>query len=215
MLELLFETLIRPPDYRALLFSEKAYAPSTARYIRNFHLFFEFVALAFFAPEFRCFSPNFRYGEAFPFSLLSASLKVMLSPGQTEKLWGNLFFFVQRLRIFALVRHWKKMWINHMFVESTRKTSFLRGFLLPKGALTKEDEQLYYMNNQPNGNKKNEKIDTDTHLGEGGDDNSDSMTDESKSGQVYRTQADKKLRKAATIDTALMSANSHRVLLLA
>ena len=54
VIELLFEVLVRPEGYLALMASEKAYAPSTARFINAFHLFFEVVALVCFVPDFRC-----------------------------------------------------------------------------------------------------------------------------------------------------------------
>ena len=53
-LELAMEVFIRPTGYYKLIRSEKAYLPSTVRYIGRFHLITEMISLIFFVPEFLC-----------------------------------------------------------------------------------------------------------------------------------------------------------------
>jgi hypothetical protein len=124
-LELCFEALVRPDGYFKLIESERAFAPSTARFISRFHLVSECVALLLFIPEFRCI-PDGNCGDALPFSLLEASLASVIGPTRFMAFMGHLCFGLLRLRVFSLVRHWKKMQITHLYVErNNNQNSFL------------------------------------------------------------------------------------------
>lgn len=113
VMELIVEYFIRPSGYRALIRSEKAYLPSTVRYLSTFHLITELISLVFFAPEFLIL---FGYDDP-AFSLSNACLMSIYGPGRLEAFYGTAFICMLRLRIFGVVRHWTKMWINNTFVR--------------------------------------------------------------------------------------------------
>lgn len=118
VLELLCEVFIRPDGYRALLESDKAYAPSTARFINSFHLVFETIALAVFIPEFLClWTSTYQCGDRPTFSFFHATLLAVLGPTRAKTFYGRAYLALVRLRVFGLVRHWKKMWINNTFIK--------------------------------------------------------------------------------------------------
>lgn len=98
ILELYFEVYVRPENYSALLKDERAYSPSTARYINGFHLFFETVALLFVIPDFLpLFDVNCRN-----VSFVGAAIN--LSNGRTywQFMLGHVVFVLIRMRIFGL-----------------------------------------------------------------------------------------------------------------
>ena len=97
--------------------SEKAYAPSTARFIDRFHLFGEIIALVTFVPEFICLFSSHQCGDRPAFSLFNALFISILGPTRLQTFYGNAFIALVRLRVFGLVRHWKKMWIHNTFVS--------------------------------------------------------------------------------------------------
>jgi len=134
VLELLCETFIRPDGYQSLLFSEKAYAPSTARFIDRFHLCGELVSLVTFVPEFVCLlSSAYECGDRPSFSLFNALFMQVLGPTRLDTFYGRCFLALVRLRVFGLVRHWKKMWIHNTFV--TMRSTGIKAFVGPlKGA---------------------------------------------------------------------------------
>jgi len=211
VIELLFEVLVRPEGYSALMASEKAYAPSTARFINAFHLFFEVVALVCFVPDFRCLASG-DCGAAVPFSLIQASLTSVLGPSVTEAVRGHLYFITLRLRVFNLVRHWKKMWINHTFDEPVDKDSHLRGYWVPAQGIISLDSQI---GKTIQTDKKTDDVQISTLSVD------DSQYDEdaeeemlAKEQKRQAKRADKRLSKAATIGTALMVVNSHRAMIL-
>lgn len=138
-LELAMEVFIRPTGYYKLIRSEKAYLPSTVRYISRFHLITEMISLIFFVPEFLClFSSTKSCGDKIGFSLANASLMSLYGPGRLEAFYGTAFICIMRLRIFGLVRHWCKMWINNTFVRVRGKNGEWRvqrgkGLFVPQG----------------------------------------------------------------------------------
>lgn len=116
-LELVFETFIRPDGYRQLIKSEKAFAPTTVRYISAFHLIIESISLLIFIPEFLClFDPGMACDDRIPFSFYNAAVLGVFGPTQLDVFYGHLFFALIRLRVLGLVRHWKNMWIANTFI---------------------------------------------------------------------------------------------------
>jgi len=112
-MELIVEVFIRPRGYHALIRSEKAYLPSTVRYLDRFHLVTEMISLIFFAPEFLLL-----FGYTDPaFDLSNACLMSIYGPSRLEAFYGTAYICMLRLRIFGVVRHWTKMWINNTIVR--------------------------------------------------------------------------------------------------
>ena len=129
LLELLFELFIRPDGYQQLIISDKAYAPTTVRFINAFHLFVESISLFCFIPEFYClFSKNMQCDERLRFSFFNAALMGVVGPTTLHYFYGTAYFALVRFRVFGLVRHWKKMWINNTFINMRWKAAY--GFFL-------------------------------------------------------------------------------------
>jgi len=132
------EVFIRPCGYYKLIISEKAYLPSTVRYINSFHLAAETISLIFFVPEFMClFDRNNTCGSRYSFSLANACLMSLYGPDRLRAFYGTGFICMMRLRIFGLVRHWCKMWINNTFVRVRGRNGEWRvqrgkGFFVPQ-----------------------------------------------------------------------------------
>jgi hypothetical protein len=122
MLELMLEVFIRPDGYSLLIVSEKAFAPTTERYISAFHLAVEFISLLVFIPEFYCvLSPAVTCGERLPFSYINSALLAVIGPTKTDVFYGQAYAALIRLRIFGLVRHWKNMWVANTFINQKWK----------------------------------------------------------------------------------------------
>jgi hypothetical protein len=132
--ELFLEVFIRPEGYQSLTKSDKAYAPSTARFINTFHLCGEITSLAFFAPEFVCLFGSYECSDRIPFSYFNAAFVTILGPERVDVFTGKLYIAIMRLRVFGLVRHWKNMWIKNTFVEmrSASVTSLFMPSKAPK-----------------------------------------------------------------------------------
>lgn len=114
-MELIFEWLIRPSNYYGqLMKSEKAFAPSTARYINGFHLVTETVALALFIPEFDCLTTKV-CGKRIFFSGVDAALSAIYGPTRARAALGRLCIGLTSLRSVGLVRRWKIMWVQKTF----------------------------------------------------------------------------------------------------
>ena len=131
------EVFIRPSGYFTLIRSEKAYLPSTVRYLSTFHLITETISLIFFIPEFRCLFGSKSCSDAYPFSLANACLMSLYGPDRRQAFYGLAFITILRLRIFGLVRHWTNMWINNTFVRVRVKDGEWRvqrgkGFFAPQ-----------------------------------------------------------------------------------
>ena len=125
VVELIFEVLLRPSDYWQLIRSDRAYTPSTARYINHFYVFGEAIALITYIPEFRCITTNgasvclhqsFGY-----FTQVRATAAAVLGPTRMESLAGRLFMGTIALRFFGVIRHWKQMMINQTYQPITRE----------------------------------------------------------------------------------------------
>jgi hypothetical protein len=121
VLELVFELMIRPSNYYQLIKSDKAFAPSTARHINNFHLFFEILALVTYIPEFRCGGDPDSCRRGALFSRVKASADAILGPTHSDAAWGRLVLGLSSLRFFGVIRHWKQMWINNTFHPTKRE----------------------------------------------------------------------------------------------
>jgi hypothetical protein len=120
-LELVFEIMIRPNNYYQLIKSDKAFAPSTARYIGSFHLFFEFLALLTYIPEFGCAGNPDSCTRGALLSRVNASVLAILGPTHGDAAWGRLILGLSSLRFFGVIRHWKQMWINNTFHPTKRE----------------------------------------------------------------------------------------------
>lgn len=121
VLELVVELMIRPNIYYQLIKSDKAFAPSTARYISNFHLFFEFLALVTYIPEFQCAGGPESCTRESLLSRVKASGNAILGPKHGDAAWGRFILGLSSLRFFGVIRHWKQMWINNTFQPTKRE----------------------------------------------------------------------------------------------
>jgi hypothetical protein len=119
-LELIFEVLIRPKDYTDLVNSEKAFAPSAARHINRFHLFFETLALITFFPEFSCVADAHFCQRSTSLSKVQASLDAVLGESHAMSAQGRFILGLTALRFFGVVRHWKQMWIMNTFKPKSK-----------------------------------------------------------------------------------------------
>lgn len=193
-LELFLECIIRPKNYAELIYSEKSYAPTTARNINSFHLFFEAVSLLLYIPEFFASFPGGR-DDLIPFSFMWGSIQAVLGSTRLVSAAGRLCVGLRTLRMFGLIRHWKQMWINGAFQEENTKRNRISNIFI------REDEfgiprlrRLKFKN-------------------DGKDDiPGEEFPEQSKKIEGDSTDEDQRLKKAATIGTSLMVINSHRAL---
>ena len=125
VIELIFEVLIRPSDYGRLVQSDKAYTPSTARFISQMYIIGEAVALATFIPEIGCLQDTYNvcsnrslFG---PLNQVRATVLAVLGPSSFKSLYGRFFMGLMALRFFGVVRHWKQMLINQTFHPTKRE----------------------------------------------------------------------------------------------
>eukprot|EP00934_Nitzschia_sp_Nitz4_P008652 Nitzschia sp. Nitz4//scaffold11_size288233//230845//235511//NITZ4_000808-RA/size288233-snap-gene-0.61-mRNA-1//-1//CDS//3329534176//8642//frame0 len=202
VLELLFEILIRPTSYFDLIRSDRAYAPSTARHINTFHIFFETLALLTYVPEFACIT-----GESDDvcdrdqtFSRVQASIDSVLGDSRAHRARAKFFLGLTALRLFGLVRHWKWMFLNSTFKRVKREG--LEKLLIPLDKVLGDSFMKVGANNLQR-DKKN-------------DDDLESMIqiDDVVSKPTTSSEEDQRLRNAATVGTALMVVNSQRTLVL-
>mmetsp|Transcript_3611 Transcript_3611/g.5321 ORF Transcript_3611/g.5321 Transcript_3611/m.5321 type:complete len:139 (+) Transcript_3611:541-957(+) len=135
----------------------------------------------------------------------------LVGPTRTDSFVGRLYFIIIRLRIFALVRHWKKMWLNHTFTEDMKQVGFLKGMLLPG---TNDDERPEPPPKTKKKTQKKKKDDDYFAESESKDLASDNEIEDMAREKRSSTKEDKRLSKAATIGTALMVINSHRAMIL-
>lgn len=196
VVELLFEFLIRPSNYRELVTSDKAFAPTTARHINRYHLLCEALALILYIPDVSC-----------------AASKSCSSIGGYPPLWaitslsfwkaaaGRFLLGLTFLRAFGLVRHWKQMWINHTFEKKDGQSSMVRRLLLVEERKNTLRRMML---------RRRKKLDEDNESTNEEDEGLKLMTNEAKAD----TEEDIQLKRAANIGTALMLVNSHRALFL-
>jgi hypothetical protein len=221
VLELFFEVFIRPKGYSALIHSEKAYAPSTARYINRLHLAMELIALLFYIPEISCiFKGGDSCSYASTLNLMNATFLVSLAQSNTISslnsfprkavFVGNCILATLRLRVFGIVRLWKRMWINRSFIQSS--SGFCQRFIPPKAEENEGIEKSSLSTDNPvKPLKKNDE--------EGNADDENSVDIEMDKGNASTPkppskEEDLRLKNASTIGTALMVINSHRTILV-
>ena len=136
-LELIFEAMIRPSNYFNLIESDKAFAPSTARYINRFHLFFETLALLTYVPEFQCVVTDVCTRNEY-LSRVAASWKAVLGPTHGDSAFGRLMMGLTSLRFFGVIRHWKQMWISSTF--KTGKRYGIEKLIFPRNSNSMVDQ---------------------------------------------------------------------------
>lgn len=130
VLELIFEVIIRPPRYSELIQSDRAFAPSTARYINRFHLIFEGIALITYVPNFACLSADDICWRESRFSRVMASMDAIVGETHAQSAKGRFFLGLTVLRLFGLIRHWKQMFINNTFQSVKREG--IEKWLIPR-----------------------------------------------------------------------------------
>ncbi len=161
VLELVTEVFIRPDGFRRLTISDKAYAPTTLRYINNFHLVVETFCLMVFIPEFLCIWNSDSCSKRYAFSFHNAVLLGIVGPSRRDCFYGRGYMALIRLRIFGLVRHWRNMWITNTFINMKWrvKRSGLFSMLIPSlGSRTYHDRKSLAHHDQLDDEKREEKI---------------------------------------------------------
>jgi len=186
-IELISAVFIRPDGYNALIKSEKAYLPTTARFISGMHLAAEAISLAFFVPEFVClFHPDLKCDDRPTFSFSNATLFAITGRTRLEVLKGRFFYACIRLRIFGLVRLWRNRWLKRKFIKRERQTTY-------------RSEKNWNLTLSPTDTLKDD------------DESVTSITRENQM-RVERKQRNDALINASNIGTALMVTNSYRAL---
>lgn len=189
LLELLFEVFIRPDGYRKLIRSDKAFTPTTVRYISGLHLFVEFISLVIFVPEFLCLFDvsDMTCDGRITFSFLNSTLLAITGPSRRQALAGRALHACVRLRVFSLVRHWKNMWINRTFLRRQKKKmeEYVR-----KMQLDKTEKQLFEDGEIKDGLRAVTRV------------------------KLLQKQRDVAFINASSIRTALMATNSYRALFI-
>eukprot|EP00531_Pseudo-nitzschia_arenysensis_P016933 CAMPEP_0116141452 /NCGR_PEP_ID=MMETSP0329-20121206/14390_1 /TAXON_ID=697910 /ORGANISM="Pseudo-nitzschia arenysensis, Strain B593" /LENGTH=1340 /DNA_ID=CAMNT_0003636637 /DNA_START=322 /DNA_END=4340 /DNA_ORIENTATION=- len=136
VMELVVGVFVRPEGWNNLVRSDKAYTPQTRRHIANVHLIVESISLLFFVPVFYCiFSNETSCSERIRFSFLEAALAAVLGRSLSQAFYGRFLYGIVRLRVFALVRHWRNLWLNNTFLNynklknrrERRRRAFLYG----------------------------------------------------------------------------------------
>ena len=192
--ELFGEVFIRPDGYQGLLISDKAFTPSTVRYINTIHFVVELLALCVYIPEFFCLFTNYSCGERLPFSFYNAVLYGVIGPSYTNVLLGHAYIALVRIRIFCIVRHWKNMWVTRTFIHMTwrsNKSTMLSNIIPP--AVHRGSRVITSPPNEPRNSL-------------------DATLLKSSSSDKSHHHTDRKLTNASNIGTALMVINSYRSL---
>jgi hypothetical protein len=211
VLELLFEVYIRPPDYFSLIKSEKAYIQSTARHISNFHVLTELFALGLFVPEFVCLFSSTPCGDSNAMSLTASCIKALYGPDRLQAFFGQAFLCLVRLRLFGLVRHWEKMWVNNIFVRVKGKDGVWRvqrgkGLFIPQGRLHAGKENVEAIEEQLLIQAKSESEIAERHT--------DAHSEMTAVKRMETHTDDYHLTNASKIGTALLMTNAQRGLIL-
>jgi len=194
VIELFLEIFIRPDDYHDLIESDKAYTPTTVRYITGVHLFVECISLLCFIPEFFClFSRDVTCDGRLLFSFMDGCMKAITGPTVHHALYGLLLHAVVRLRVFGLLRHWRNYWVNQNFLKRYAGLSTREIRTLAK----KENEDMVFL---------------DTSSRFVSDENTQGLT--LKQMQQQQEGGFLSLINASNIGAALMVTNSYRAMTL-
>ena len=184
VLELLFQVFIRPDGFSHLVATEKAYSPTTIRYINWLHLYVEIISLLCFIPEFLCVcTSKYDCDDAIGFSFHNAVLFTVIGPTRLQAFYGHAYFALVRLRVFGVVRHWRNMWVTNTFIKMrwTGKHTQGIGALVPlKSSKRAKDKRALL------------------------------ATENESLSQIEQKKRNAALTNASTIGTALMAANSYR-----
>ena len=126
---------------------------------------------------------------------------------------GSCLFGFVRLRVFGVVRHWKRMWINSAYLTPKNKgKSFWREFLFPPRGEEAMDDNI---NSREPLLAASHKKKNASGRDEENDDSIDVEMDAAANApKPPSKEEDSRLKNAATIGTALLVINSHRVMLL-
>eukprot|EP00531_Pseudo-nitzschia_arenysensis_P017663 CAMPEP_0116121408 /NCGR_PEP_ID=MMETSP0329-20121206/3682_1 /TAXON_ID=697910 /ORGANISM="Pseudo-nitzschia arenysensis, Strain B593" /LENGTH=1270 /DNA_ID=CAMNT_0003615221 /DNA_START=74 /DNA_END=3886 /DNA_ORIENTATION=+ len=212
VLELTFEVLIRPKNYHELLESEKAYRPSTARYINSRYVFGETLALVLYIPELICFRKEasdvcLAKGDAGQLLLVNASIAAVLGPTKFDSLRGRLLMGSMAFRLFGVIRRWQHMLIQQIVRPTTRQG--LEKWVIPfdpgRTMRKRRRKRLKRLQDM--------KEDDDTFDEEDDDENGEIDTDETEI-DFSESKESRRLKSAANIGTALIVVNCQRVLIL-
>lgn len=128
LFELVLELVVRPTNYRELIHSEKAFAPSTARYMNVFHFLCEATALILYIPEAVCGLMTQQCKSKFLFNASRAPLWATTSIHTRQAMLGRFTVGLVFLRSFGLARHWKQMWLNHTYEGRDEESCTLFSF---------------------------------------------------------------------------------------
>jgi len=108
VVELIFEVINRPQNYSSLLEGERAFLPSTVRYINRFHFVFEVLALGFALPDW--LGKMVVMDDSFQFATIAVEASVGSSTAAFIS--GHFKLMLSRLRLFGLFRHRRNYWIR-------------------------------------------------------------------------------------------------------
>jgi hypothetical protein len=170
-----------------LIISDKAYAPTTVRFINAFHVSVEALALLLFIAEFACLWKADSCSARHEFSFHNAIVKGVLGPTTLDVFFGHAYMAMTRLRVFGLVRHWKNMWITNSFMNTKyrmKRGGFLSTFIPSFGARNSHERKSLLIKDDIGKEAKDEKVRELT------------------------------LTNASNIGTALIVTNSYRALIL-
>jgi hypothetical protein len=210
--ELLLEVFVRPNGWCALVRSEKAFTPQTARYINGVHLLVESISLVFFVPVFYCiFDSNCTCSSRTNFSFYEATLAAQLGPTISRAFYGRLFYGIVRLRVFALVRHWRNFWLKNTFLNEKkyRKRRERQRLAL----LDAEGDEK--STGTTNTTDEYDEIKSARHIVPYGEkEYRDDQQDDDVAEDLEQKGREQANFKAINIGTALMSVNSHRAFFL-
>jgi hypothetical protein len=123
VLELVFQVFILPDGFKNLIVSDKAYAPTTVRFINIFHVCVESLSLIIFISEWYCLVSTYQCDDRLRFSFHNAVLLSVTGPTRLDSFYGKAFLALIRLRVFGLVRHWRNMWITNTFINMKWKST--------------------------------------------------------------------------------------------
>jgi len=195
--DLFSEILIRPMDYSKLLRSNKAFYPSTQRYIDNFHFFLEFLALALYFPEILLyFSDNVKFG-------IFHSYMNTLDSAEDSNPWLHIIWLaLVHLRIVGVMRRWRQSTINASYLKTGEELSLAK---VPDetnvGSSSEEDQ----VPRRGSCSIEDSHVHSDTN-------HETPKLFQSSAGRYYTDNED--ITRASTIQTALMVTNSHLIIVV-